>query len=120
MKIMTARITTAAELQALPDDARMDAYYYGFDRTGVGPIDAILSAVATAGKGSHHTESWGGDSGDYYRGRPGLPDADSAVDLIQRTANRSADQIRAAMGALPVTRIDCPESECPTCTEEES
>lgn len=88
-------------LQALPDDARMDAYYYGFDRTGVGLVDAILSAVATAGKGSHHTESWGDDSGDYYRGRPGLPDADSAVDLIQRTANRSADQIRAAMGALP-------------------
>ena len=101
MKIMTARITTAAGLQALPDDARMDAYYYGFDRTGVGLVDAILSAVATAGKGSHHTESWGDDSGDYYRGRPGLPDADSAVDLIQRTANRSADQIRAAMGALP-------------------
>ena len=88
-------------LQSLPDDARMDAYYYGFDRTGVGLVDAILSAVATAGKGSHHTESWGDDSGDYYRGRPGLPDADSAVDLIQRTANRSADQIRAAMGALP-------------------
>ena len=61
MKIMTARITPAAELLTLPDDARMDAYYYGFDRTGVGPIDAILSAVATAGKGSHHTEGWGGD-----------------------------------------------------------
>lgn len=91
-------ITTAAELDALPDDARMDAYYYSFDRTGVGPVDAILSAVAVAGKGSHHTDGWNDPSGyGYYKGRPGLPDADSATELIQNTANRAADQIRAAM-----------------------
>ena len=38
--------------------ARMDAYYYGFERTGVEAIDRILSAVACAGKAFHHTEEW--------------------------------------------------------------
>lgn len=38
--------------------ARMDAYYYGFARTGVEAIDRILSAVACAGKAFHHTEDW--------------------------------------------------------------
>lgn len=37
---------------------RMDAYYYGFSDTGVRCIDEILSAVAVAGKGCHHTEGW--------------------------------------------------------------
>lgn len=37
---------------------RMDAYYYGFDPTGVPEIDRILSAVACAGKAYHHTEDW--------------------------------------------------------------
>jgi len=37
---------------------RMNAYYYGFEETGVYEIDLILSAVASAGKGFHHTESW--------------------------------------------------------------
>ena len=94
---MNEQITSAAELDALPDDARMDAYYYSFDRTGVGPVDAILSAVAVAGKGSHHTDGWRDVSDYYYKERPGLPDADSGMDLIQLTANQSADQIRAAL-----------------------
>lgn len=37
---------------------RMDAYYYGFDRTNVELIDSILSAVACAGKAYHLTEDW--------------------------------------------------------------
>ncbi|WP_176491732.1 hypothetical protein [Curtobacterium sp. 'Ferrero'] len=84
----------------LPDDARMDAYYYGFERTGVGFIDAILSAVAIAGKGAHHTESWGDpwEGTEYYfRGRPGLPDADNAVDLIQKAAQQAADAVLALL-----------------------
>ena len=42
----------------MSDDLRMLAYYYGFEATGVEAVDRILSAVAVAGKGSHHTESW--------------------------------------------------------------
>jgi hypothetical protein len=71
----------------------MAAYYYEFEPTGVEIIDAILSAVAIAGKGAHHTEGWNDDDSDYYRNRLGLPDADSAVELIQKTAQRAADAI---------------------------
>ena len=94
-------MTTLDEIQAradaaptLPADARMDAYYYGFDRTGVDEIDAVLSAIAIAGKGSHHTESWG-DSGSawYYAGHKGLPDAEGAAELIEETAKQSAQRL---------------------------
>lgn len=89
-------VPTREQIAPLPDDARMEAYYYGFERTGVGFIDAILSAVATAGKGAHHTESWWTDDEyGYYRGRPGLPDADNAVDLIQKAAQQAADAVLA-------------------------
>lgn len=40
------------------DDLQMDAYYFNFERTGVLAIDRILSAVAQAGSGAHHTQSW--------------------------------------------------------------
>ena len=36
----------------------MNAYYYSFGETGEVEIDRILSAVACAGKGCHHTEDW--------------------------------------------------------------
>lgn len=97
---------------ALPDDARMDGYYIGFDRTGVAAIDAVLSAVAIAGKGAHHTEAWGDDGDGYYDGWPGLPpnpsgwnealkdDGGSAVSLIQLAANRSAGLVRRLADAL--------------------
>jgi hypothetical protein len=39
-------------------DMRLDAYYYGFTRTGHEGIDRILSAVACAGKAFHHTNQW--------------------------------------------------------------
>lgn len=39
-------------------DWRLDAYYYSFSRTGNDAIDRILSAVACAGKGYHHTDGW--------------------------------------------------------------
>lgn len=90
---LTKRLDTIqARVDAvLPNDARMDAYYYGFERTGVGFIDAVLSAVAIAGKGSHHTESWNVESDyGYYANRPGLPDATNAVELIQKAAEAAA------------------------------
>lgn len=43
----------------LDPDARMDAYYFGFKRTGIGAIDAVLSELAIAGKAYHHTDEWG-------------------------------------------------------------
>jgi hypothetical protein len=79
----------------LPPDARMEGYYIGFDRTGCDPVDAILSAVAIAGKGSHSTEGWN-DQSDYYANRPGLPDLGpetTANELIQKTADRAAREI---------------------------
>lgn len=96
-------MTTLDEIQAradaantLPADARMDAYYYGFDRTGIDEIDAVLSAVAIAGKGSHHTESWSdSDSAWFYSGREGLPDAEGAAELIEETAKQSAQRLAA-------------------------
>lgn len=64
---------------------RMDAYYYGFERTGVLIIDRILSAVATAGKAYHHTENWNDAWGD---------DGPTQQELIQRAANEAAAEIR--------------------------
>jgi hypothetical protein len=59
---------------------RMDAYYYDFTETGVRCIDEILSAVATAGKGYHHTSDWNDkDEGE-----------SSEVEKIQLAANRAA------------------------------
>ena len=117
---------------ALPEDARMYAYYYAFDRTGIAVVDAILSAVAVAGKGSHHTDGWTSNPGyDYYKGRPGLPDADCGADLIQATADRSAalilvlcDRLDAAEAKLTAVKAalsphateahGCTRTECPT------
>lgn len=87
----------------MPADARMDAYYFGFERTEVGAVDALLSAVAWAGKGAHNTESWNDtDISGYYRGRSGLPDGESGTDLIQQTANRSAAQVKEMAARLKV------------------
>lgn len=58
----------------------LGAYYYGFNATGVDAIDAILEAVASAGKGCHNTADWT----DY-------PSTDeSYVDKIQQAANDAA------------------------------
>lgn len=93
----------AAATERLPEEARMDAYYYGFDRTCCGPVDAVLSAVAIAGKGSHNTDGWTNrDVYGYYDKRPGLPanpriddwTGGSAVELIQLTAKASAEKVK--------------------------
>lgn len=68
---------------------RMDAYYFGFTPTGVDAIDRILSAVAEAGKGYHHTESWGDDGLDdsgQFRGG-------NYVAWIQNAANDAAEAL---------------------------
>ena len=63
----------------------MSAYYFGFSNTDVSPIDGILSAVATAGKGFHHTESWSDDIADDGA------DSFSYVDLISARAKLAAN-----------------------------
>ena len=92
-----------AATERLPEEARMDAYYYGFERTDCGPVDAVLSAVAIAGKGSHNTDGWTNrDVYGYYDKRPGLPanpriddwTGGSAVELIQLTAKASAEKVK--------------------------
>lgn len=76
----------------------MDAYYYGFDATGVEEIDRILCSVASAGKGYHHTEHWN-------EPRNGDAKAGSYISLIQRAANEAAKAMLAARKA------PAPESE---------
>ena len=63
---------------------RMDAYYYGFNPTGVGPVDKILSAVACAGKAYHHTKDWG-EAASYTPHTGACP-----VEWIQNAAKEAA------------------------------
>lgn len=102
-QLAALREQVADLLTPLADNARMQAYYYGFDRTGVGVIDAILSAIAVAGKASHHTDAWADDdSAGYYLGHPGLVSGeDSAVGLIEANAKHAAALIVALVNAVP-------------------
>lgn len=63
---------------------RMNAYYYGFEPTGVEEIDWILSAVASAGKAFHSTDQWQ-DKVEY-----GVFENESPQDYIQRMADNAA------------------------------
>ena len=67
----------------MPEKLRMNAYYYSFRPTGCYAVDKILSAVARAGKGYHHTNQWD-DPGD---------DGTSYIDLIQSAADQAAKQM---------------------------
>lgn len=79
----TAQETSVeAETMSKPPRRRwpMNAYYYGFEATGVAAIDEILEAVAWAGKAYHHTEDWNERS----------HEESSVVDMIQAAAGRAA------------------------------
>ena len=67
---------------------RFDAYYYSFGPTGVPEVDAILSAVAWAGKMYHDTDAWEDEDG----GEP------SEADRIQTAADACAEAMRNARG----------------------
>ena len=86
-------------------DARMDAYYYGFTRTGVGLVDDILSAVAKAGKSYHGTDMWNEE----------LSEGGTCESRIQDAADAAAEQIRAA---LTDTEADTSDTQ-PTDQEEQ-
>lgn len=82
---------------------RMNAYYYGFEPTGVVEIDRILSAVACAGKAYHHTESWGEEVMAY--GTPtGAPEhflrGKTPVEWIQNAAKDAAAAVSAREGGF--------------------
>lgn len=79
-------MTREPEREALP--LRMNAYYYSFTPTGYLPVDRILSAVACAGKGCHHTDEW-----TQYP-----EEGDSYIDRIQAAANEAANEARARLG----------------------
>lgn len=75
----------------MANSGRADAYYYGFELTGVLPVDAILEAVAQAGKAYHHTSSWDDyDCKDY--GDP----PKTYAQRIQDAANEAAKEFKAA------------------------
>jgi hypothetical protein len=56
----------------------MRGYYFQFAPTGVVEVDRVLSAIACAGKGYHHTEFWSEE--DEWKG------GHSYIDLIQGAA----------------------------------
>ena len=66
-------------------ELNMEAYYYGFNKTGVPEIDKILSAIACAGKAFHHTSDWMDESS--YPPHIG----DTPIDWIQNAANEAAN-----------------------------
>jgi hypothetical protein len=78
----------------------MHGYYYGFDETGQHEIDLILSAVACAGKASHHTEDWHDKIGPCYPPHTG----ESSVDWIQNAAISAADTIASLRAELAEAR----------------
>lgn len=64
----------------------LHAYFYDFDPTGCDPVDAILEAVARAGKQYHHTQDWGDEDGS----------EDSCIAHIQDAAEIAATVLREA------------------------
>lgn len=74
-------------------EMRMDAYYYGFEPTGIAYIDKILSAVACAGKAYHHTNEWQDEASAYP-----YHDGKTPQEWIQNAANEAADICRKLAG----------------------
>ena len=74
-------------------ELRMDAYYYGFEPTGVPEIDRILSAVACAGKAYHNTSDWQNGCKPYAGHVGGTP-----VEWIQNAANDAAEKWEREVG----------------------
>lgn len=77
-------------------EMRMDAYYYGFEPTGVPDIDRILSAVACAGKAVHHTEYWTDEA--YDGTAPEGLRGKTPVEWIQNAANDAAELVTRLRG----------------------
>ena len=68
-------------------ERRMSAYYYSFESTGDDSIDKILSAVAWAGKLSHHTMEWQDECKTFDDHTGANP-----IECIQNAANEAAKE----------------------------
>ena len=64
----------------------LSAYYWTFEPTGVDEIDAILEAIATAGKMFHNTSEWDEPVVD--------EDGPCYWDVIQMRANVAAARLK--------------------------
>lgn len=78
-------LTPEERAELFAPDRRLTAYYFSLDATGSPTIDAILSAVAIAGKGCHHTNGWT-ERDEWARWGEGR----SLVDVIQAAADNAA------------------------------
>jgi len=67
-------------------ELNLNSYYYSFESTGNKDIDAILYAVAQAGKAFHNTEEWSEE-------HEWLNDGISAAENIQIAANNAANNL---------------------------
>lgn len=76
---------------------RYDAYYYGFNPTEEDSVNKILSAVAIAGKGYHHTDGWTEEKDDYSDYTGG-----SYAGWIENSAKECAREITKLKKALEV------------------
>lgn len=79
-----------------PEEMRMDAYYYAFERTGNEAIDKVLSAIATAGKAYHNTADWN-DECDYV---PEYLAGKTPIEWIQNAAKDAAAEIDRLKGEV--------------------
>lgn len=82
-----AGVAAEDERQEMSDRLSMDAYYYGFYKTGIPMIDKILAAVAAAGTAFHGTDQWTDVA------RNSAFDGDTPQKWIQNAANEAAKEI---------------------------
>jgi hypothetical protein len=85
------------------DDLRMSAYYYAFEPTGCRPVDAVLSAVACAGKAYHYTADWTEPCSPYEDVHRGV----TPIDWIQNAAVDAARELAAARAEVETYRDSC-------------
>lgn len=91
---------------------RLDAYYYGFEATGVAAVDVVLSAVACAGKAFHHTDRWTDDGlGPYEDAHRGATPRDwiqnAAIDAAAEMTRLREENARLREGLRRVIDADC-------------
>lgn len=75
-----------------------------FEPTGVEAIDLILSAVASAGKGYHHTDGWSEPFN--WQGSRAPFRGDSYIEWIQNAANDAAALVRTPQGGKGDALLD--------------
>ena len=83
-------------------DIRMDAYYYGFNKTNVDCIDELLSCVACAGKAFHNTSEWLEEDSPYGEHTVGK----TPIEWIQNSAIKAANEITSLREQLEKAKSD--------------